>query len=126
MWILLALSACTNEITLSYSTDNCENWDFDAEEPELRVDVGDTVVMSRVGVQEDCNASFAPEFQAHGWLIQVFEVWEPPEEELEICTYCFAPTVEMLDASEGDYELQWFEGTDTVVPAHTTEFTVGS
>ena len=125
MWIFLALAACTNEITLSYSTDSCENWDFESEEPELRVEVGETVVMSRVGIEKDCDASFQPEFQAHGWLIQVFEVWEDVDEE-STCSFCFAPTVEMLDASSGDYELQWFEGTDTVVPVHTTEFTVGS
>lgn len=117
LWIALA-GGCGGDVGISYYAESCSDWEFDEgeQEPELEVVVeGEEFLFRRVGVEMECNASFQPEIVAQHHLIQVFELWELPDDSEE-CTTCFTPTVAITDLRRGDYDLQWFEGQSSTLP----------
>jgi hypothetical protein len=116
---------CTQEMEITFYADACEDWDFEVEEATQVVaeksDEG--IVFLRKGVTQSCDASFQPEITAQRRLIQVFEDWEAPAED-DDCETCFFPTVVLHDPRAGDYELQWFEGRDSLTPVGFVSLTV--
>ena len=120
---VVPLMACTQDIQLTYYTDSCYDWDFNLTNPELRIDEdGADVVLVRMGVENDCNASFQPIIQANGWTIQIYEDWVISEDS--DCTMCFAPTVVLKDPPSGDYIVQWFNEPNVIKTAHEEEVVV--
>jgi hypothetical protein len=115
--LVLPLAACTQDIKLTYYTDSCQDWDFNTPQPELRIEKdGADVVVTRMGVVNDCNGSFQPLIQATGWTIQIYEDWTV--EEPSDCTMCFAPTVVLKAPPSGEYTIQWFPEPNVIRFAH--------
>ena len=115
--IVVPLMACTQDIQLTYYTDSCHDWDFNNPSPEMRIERdGADVVIARMGVENDCNASFQPLIKATGWMIQIYEDWEISEPS--DCRMCFAPTVVLESAPNGEYTIQWFDEPNVIKTAH--------
>jgi hypothetical protein len=121
---VLLLAGCTHDIQLTYYTDTCYDWDLNSPEPELRIQMdGANVILTRMGVEEDCSATFQPEIQAAGWRIQIYENWDVPEDS--DCTLCFAPTVVMESPPAGEYTIQWFPEPNVIQTVHEEVVVVG-
>ena len=113
LFLCLALTACTHDIQLTYYTDACQDWDLNTPEPELRIEKdGADIVLTRMGVEGDCNSTFQPEIKAAGWRIQIYENWEL--EESSDCVMCFGPTVVMEAPPAGEYIIQWFSEPNSI------------
>jgi hypothetical protein len=120
----LLLAACSTDIKLTYYTDACYDWDLNSPEPELRIERdGADVIVTRMGVTNDCEASFQPVIQAAGWRIQIYEDWAI--EEATDCEMCFAPTVVLEAPPAGDYTVQWFPKPNVIEVAHEQVVVVG-
>jgi len=110
---------------ITFYADACEDWDFEAEESTkvLAEKSEEGILFVRQGVTQICDASFQPEIDAQRRLIQVFEAWDLPQED-DGCETCFFPTVVLHDPRGGDYELQWFEGRESLTPVGFVSLTV--
>jgi len=110
---------------ITFYADACADWDFETEEENQVVaeKSEEGIMFLRKGVNQSCEASFQPEIVAQRRLIQVFENWEAPAVD-DVCETCFFPTVVLHDPRSGDYDLQWFEGRDSLTPVGFVSLTV--
>jgi len=121
IWFVLGIGC--SEVEISYYGEICTEWDFDqAGSAELLLaEQGEDLQFLRPGVERACEASFQPEIEAHGRIIQVFELWEAPEDQ-DDCVTCFTPIVTLSGLKGwGSYEFQWFEGRESTLPVGVLE-----
>ncbi|MCB9759176.1 MAG: hypothetical protein H6739_05010 [Alphaproteobacteria bacterium] len=113
MLITLLLS-CVSETVISYSTEPCQNWDLDSEDPPLveAVEWGEGLEVTRNGIYRGCDASFSPDIEPDGKVFRVYEAWEDDSED---CDACWMAQIQVAPLRRGTYEIQWFtEDSDTV------------
>ena len=124
MLIWLALGFGCSDVEISYYAEICTEWDFDQADSSdlLLAEQGESLQFLRAGVERACDASFQPEIEAHGRIIQVFELWESTAEE-DDCVTCFTPIVTLSGLKQrGSYEFHWFEGRESTVPVGVLEW----
>lgn len=119
MLLLSLLFACAEDTAINYSTEACQNWDLDSEDPPLlsAESTGDGLLVTRNGLREDCSATFQPDVQIDRKVIRVFEAWEGAGDGT--CNLCAMAALDISPLPGRSYEIQWYTEDDDVVPVDT-------
>lgn len=123
-WILsLLLAACASEVVLSTATETCTDYDFDDPEESTVVaeQAGANWLVGRTNVIMGCDDLFAPDVDASGKDIIVYELWDERTED--DCTTCLEPTLVVQSPPAGVYYVEWHDG-DSGTVLGSVEFTV--
>jgi len=111
MSLLLLLMGC-GDVSITYDTLPCEDWDFENGESSFEHDTtGGDIVVWRTGVIQGCDDAFEPIIEGDGDIIRITEGWSSGGGD---CELCMTPTVTVMDPRAGEYEIYWFDETSNV------------
>lgn len=113
LFVLLFLSGCTTEVTLTHKTLYCSDYPdvADAQDDHVAmVETDEGIAVVHFGVVSGCQDRFIPTVSADGKDITVTEYWQDLTSDQ--CQTCFAPTLLINDTPSGRWSVVWYVEDD--------------
>ena len=117
---MLLVGCGGKSLDISFEQPACSAGDTgSAEDFSAELIAEDTVLASRLAVEQPCSATFVPEVTVVSRdLVEIREYWQ--EGASSDCTTCFSPGVELTPVSGRELEIHWYVGDETL-PSHVAE-----
>jgi hypothetical protein len=116
--LMLALLACSPEITLTPVTDVCQDVDLDNPgDPQLLSEGTDPLVVYLKPFVTSSGLEFDPTFATEGRELRVYQDWSGTPGDAD---FCYQPTVE-LGGVKGKLEVRWYLTPEDASPYATIE-----